>query len=216
MNILNKLERKIGRFAIPNLMFLLAILQFTVYVANILFPQVGLNFWLMLDRQAILSGQVWRLISFILIPPQSSVIFIVFSLYLYYLLGTTLENQWGSFKFNVYYLIGMIGAIIACFISGYATNVYLNYSLFFAFAVLYPNYQLMLFFIIPIKIKYLALIDAAFFVYSFIVGSVSIKLSIVFSLLNFLIFFGKDFFKFIKDKIYYSKTRRNFRKTMNR
>ncbi len=88
--------------------------------------------------------------------------FIAFSLYFYYLIGTALEREWGSFWFDVYYFCGAIGTVIAGFITGSATNYYLNMSLFFAFAALYPNFQVLLFFFIPIKIKWLAYVDAAF------------------------------------------------------
>lgn len=214
MNFLNKLERKIGRFAIPNLMFMIIVGQFTVFAASMLFPQLNIQGFLSLDKNAIFEGQVWRLLSFIFIPPPSGIIFMIFSLYFYYLIGTSLENQWGSFKFNIYYLTGMIGIILASFITGNGTNIFLNYSLFFAFAVFYPEFQVNLFFILPIKIKYLALLDALFFVYSFIIGGWVIRLSIIASLLNFILFFGGDFIKFIKQQASYQKTRRNFRKSM--
>lgn len=216
MNLLNKLERKLGRFALPNLMFLIIAIQFVVYVANILFPDAYLNFRLMLNRDAILSGQIWRLITFMFIPPNSSVLFIIFSLYFYYLIGTTLESAWGSFKFNVYYFTGAIGTIIASFISGSATNIFLNYSLFFAYAMLYPNNEVYMFFLIPIKIKILALIDALFFLYMFFTNPLDVKLSIIASLLNFFLFFGKDFISYVKDQIYYFKRRHNFNNFMGR
>ena len=216
MKLLNRLERKIGRFALPNLMFFIVICQFAVFAAQLIFPEKDLVGLLMLDRGAIINGQVWRLISFIFIPPSSSIIFMVFSLYFYYMIGSSLESQWGSFKFNVYYLMGMIGTIAAAFITGYGINTYLNFSLFFAFAVLFPNYEISLFFIVPIKVKYLAVLDAVFFIVMFIRGDWSIRLSIIAALINFFLFFGGDFIKFIKDQIYYSKTRRNFKNTMNK
>lgn len=211
---LYKIERKLGKFAIPNLMLGIVVLMFAVYVGEILFPQLNIVDMLSLDSSLVLQGQVWRLVTFLIIPPGSSIFFILFSLYFYYLIGNTLENQWGAFKFNVYYLIGTIGIIIASFIIGYGTNVYLNYSLFFAFAVLYPDFELLLFFFIPIKIKYLAIIDAVFFAISFILGDLTVKISIIVSLINFLIFFGPDFIKKIKSDLSYRKTRRNFRSAM--
>ena len=216
MKLLNRLERKIGRFALPNLMFFIVICQFAVFAAQMIFPEKDLIGLLMLDRGEILNGQVWRLISFIFIPPGSNIIFMIFSLYFYYMIGSSLESQWGSFKFNVYYLMGMIGTIAAAFITGYAINTYLNFSLFFAFALLFPNYEVNLFFFIPLKVKYLALLDAVFFIVMFIIGDWATRLSIIASLINFFLFFGGDFIRFIKDQIYYAKTRRNFKNTMNK
>ena len=216
MKLLNRLERKIGRFALPNLMFFIVICQFAIFAAQMIFPEKDLIGLLMLDRGEILNGQVWRLISFIFIPPSSSIIFMIFSLYFYYMIGSSLESQWGSFKFNVYYLMGMIGTIAAAFITGYAINTYLNFSLFFAFALLFPNYEVNLFFFIPIKVKYLALLDAVFFIVMFIIGDWATRLSIIASLINFFLFFGGDFIRLIKDQIYYAKTRRNFKNTMNK
>ncbi len=214
MKLLNKLERKIGRFAVPNLMLAIVMGMFIVFIVDLTFPQISLWSYLYFDRDLVLSGQVWRLLSFIILPPQSSIIFIIFSLYFYYMIGSALENEWGSFKFNVYYFVGIVGTIIAGFISGTSVNSYLNMSLFLAFAVLYPNYEILLFFFLPIKVKYLAYLDGLYFIISLITGDWNIKAAIIASLINFFLFFGGDFIRFIKDQGGYYKTRRNFRITM--
>ena len=110
----------------------------------------------------------------------------------YYMLGTMLENRWGSRRFNLYYLIGVIGNIAAGFITGYATNTYLNMTLFLAIAVLYGEMQLNLFMVLPIKMKYLALVDAALLIYSFLFGSWAGRVALVLSLLPFFLFFGRQ------------------------
>ena len=133
---------------------------------------------------------------------------------LWIFIGHTLENTWGDFKFNVYYFCGVVGNIIAAMLTGYGMNSYLNLSLFFAFAVLYPDFQVMLFFILPVKIKYLALIDAAYFVLMLIVGDWATRAAILLSLVNFILFFGGDFVRMIRQQAGYQKTRRNFRKYM--
>ncbi len=216
MSWLDKLERKCGKIAIPNLMLLIVGGMFTVFVINLLIPEAQIYYWISFDRALILEGQVWRLLSFIFMPINSSVVWILFSLYFYYLIGDALETQWGSFRFNVYYLIGILGAIIAGMITGYGENSYLNLSLFFAFAMLYPNYEVLVFFLLPVKIKYLAFIDACFFVISLVMGSFSVKAAILFSILNFLIFFGGDFFKRLKYQSGYRANQKNFRDYMNR
>ncbi len=208
---LYRLEYKYGRNAIPNLMLTVVIGMALVYVADLLNPTIHLSSYLYLSREALLRGQVWRLLTFIFLPPNSRPLFIVLSLYFYYWIGGSLEHTWGSFRFNIYYLFGVIGAIVACFITGSADNFYLNMSLFFAFAVLYPDMQVMLFFIIPIKIKWLALLDAVLFVFMFIVGSWPTRLAIIMSLINFFLFFGPDFISRIRQDSRYWRTRAQFR-----
>ena len=156
-----------------------------------------------------MQGQVWRILTFIFIPPDSSIVFIVFSLYFYWLIGSALENQWGAFRFNVFYLCGMLGTIIVGFITGYALNNYLNLSLFFAFALIYPDFQLMLFFFIPVKVKYLAFIDAAYFILMLIMGSWRNKIILLVALANVILFFGRDFIDKIKNRYRRYKYRRD-------
>ena len=150
------------------------------------------------DRSAIFSGQIWRLLSFIIVPPASSIIFIILTLYVLWMLGTALESEWGSFKFNIFYLCGILGAIGAGMITGYATNIFINMSIFLAFAILYPNYLFRLFFVIPIKVKYLAYLDAAFLIFLLIISSWTEKIALVVSMLNILIFFWRDLWDGLK------------------
>ena len=215
-NWLYRMEYKYGRHAIQNLMMTVVIGMALVYVADLLNPTVNLQSYLYLSREALLRGQVWRLFTFIFLPPETSPLFIVISLYFYYWIGGSLESTWGSFRFNMYYLCGMLGAIVSCFITGGATNYYLNMSLFFAFAVLYPDMQLLLFFIIPIKVKWLAIADAVLFALAFFFGGWDAKLAIVMSLINFFLFFGPDFIKRIRQDSRYWRTRAQFRRNNRR
>ena len=212
MKWLDRLDRKIGRFAIPHVMYLLSGIMLAVYLAGFLFPDWNLEALLYLDRELVAQGEAWRLITFIFLPPSTSPIWILFSLYFYCLIGNSLESQWGSFKFNVFYLVGILGTILAAFITGSATNAFLNLSLFLAFAALYPNFEVLIFFILPIKVKSLALLDIIFFIFQLISGTWAVRAAIIASLLNVLLFFGWDFFKNIKHQSGYWKTRRNFRK----
>ncbi|MBR1529419.1 MAG: rhomboid family intramembrane serine protease [Oscillospiraceae bacterium] len=150
------------------------------------------------DRAAIMQGQVWRIVTFLFLPPDSSPLFVVFALYFYWLIGKSLEHQWGSFRFNVYYFIGVIGTIIGGIITGMTTNTYLNLSLFLAFAMLFPNFEVLLFFFIPVKIKFLGMLDGALLLFSLILGTVPEKIAILVSVLNFILFFGKDLINKIK------------------
>lgn len=216
MKWLYKLEWKYGKYAIPNLMLIIVIGMFSVFGADLLFPQAQLSSYLYFNRDLIFQGQVWRILSFMILPPSSSLLFFVFVLYFYYMIGTTLERAWGSFKFNVYYFCGVLGTIVAGLISGYAENSYLNLSLFLAFAALFPQTEVRLFFLIPIKIKYLAYVDAAFLLITLIIGSWSTKASVLASLVNLFIFFGNDFTQFIKLKTSTWSARRKFKNSMRR
>ena len=175
-NWIAKLERKYGRYAIRNLTRYI-IIAYAVGFFLVMFAP-GLYYgYLSLDASMILKGQIWRIFTFILQPPSTSYIWILISLYFYYMIGTALEAQWGSFRFNLYFFSGILfhvlGALIAYFLTGISfpmTTQYLNLSMFFAFAATYPDMQFLMFFVIPIKARYLALIDAVFFGYTIVRG----------------------------------------------
>ena len=212
------LERKLRRYAINDLMKYIVIGQGIVFALLYIWPTLGYRLYslIALTRTGLMCGQIWRLVTFVFVPPSSSPIFILFALYFYYMIGIGLENQWGKVKFNLYYLVGMLGSIIAALITGYADNTFLNLSLFFAYAALYPDEQVLLFMILPIKMKYLALADAALYLYYFIVGTASTRITIVLCLLNVVLFLGGDILNTIRRESKYWKTRYNFRKAMRK
>lgn len=212
MRLLDQLERKLGRFYIPGLMKYLCFGMAGIYILDLLFYTRGLSAsaFLAFDRDLIFRGQVWRLVSFILIPPSSSPLFILISLYFYYFLGTTLENQWGSRRFNLYYLIGVVGADLGGMVLGYNTNVYLNLSLFLAFACLYPDQEILLFFILPIKVRYIGYLDAAYLIYLLLIGTWPMRICLVASMLPFILFFGKDAYLMVRYDIRRLKNQRRF------
>lgn len=215
MKWLNKLERKFGRYAIPNLMYYIIGITMAVYVVQYIL-NIPLYSYLAFVPGLIMKGQVWRIIAFIFIPPASSIVTIAFVMYFYYMMGMTLENEWGTFKFNVYYLFGMIGTIIAAFLAGDGTSVYLNLSLFLAFAYIFPDVEILLFFILPVKVKWIAYLDWAYFILSLIFGTMSTRIAAIASLINFFIFFGDDFINYIKNQRKYGATRRNFKREMKK
>lgn len=206
-----RLERKFGRFYIPRLMLVIIAGQAMVYLASQLSPAIQLISRLSLVWPAVMRGEVWRLVTFVFIPQTTSPFGLILSLYFYYLIGNTLENTWGGFRFNVYYLCGMLGAILAAAVTGYGTGYYINLSLFFAFAALYPDFQVLLFFFLPVKMKYLALVSGALCLIDLLFGSWSARAAIVLSLVNFLLFFGGDFLKTVRQELRYRKTRRAWR-----
>lgn len=213
-NILNKLERKFGRYYISNLILYIIIGTGIVFAFKYLFPTLPLWQFLSFDRSAILRGQLWRIVSFVFIPESGSPISMLFWLYLYWFIGSNLESYWGGWRFNVYYFTGALLAAVGGFVMGYATNYYLNLSLFLAMAIICPNHQLLLFFFIPVKMKWLALIYAAMVIHDLWLVNWSGRLAIILSLLNVALFFGGDFFRKIYDKFKYHKVRSNFKKNM--
>ena len=206
MKWMNKLERKFGKYAIPNLMYYIIILYVVGVILSIFAPGFYYQY-LALDAYAILHGQVWRLITFLIQPPNSSIWFMIFALYLYYMIGTQLEYAWGTFRFNLYFFMGVflhvVAALLAYLLFGVSLPLgtsYINLSLFFAYAAMYPNQQFYFFIIIPVKVKWLAWIDAAYFGYAILqaflpaegfVASIyrANALAAVVSILNFLVFF---------------------------
>ena len=211
-DLLNKIDRKYNRYAVKNLIIYIIATMCIIYVFNlytVFNPSIETDLYSMLtfDRDLILKGQVWRVISFIFLPPlagissqsgQTGIFLDAFAVYLCWMIGVGLETQWGSFKFNVYYLLGIAGSIISGFITGGSMNIYLNLSMFLAFAIVYPDFELQLLFFLPSKVKILALFCGIFIVKDLIFGSLSARAAILFSLLNVIIFFWKDLLKSAK------------------
>ncbi len=211
---LKKLERKLHFLAIPNLMLIIVGAMGVVFVMDLLISaSAGQSIYSMLtfNKALIAKGQVWRIFTFLFLPPSSNIFFALISLYFYWLIGSALEHEWGSFGFTVFYLLGAVGAIISGLITGYATNDYLNMSLFLAFALLNPDYTVLVFFILPVKMKWLALIDGIGILLSLITTSWSGRLAIVMALINLLIFFTPTLVTRIKQAYGRWKWKRNFK-----
>lgn len=189
-------------FGITNLMRYISIANVVLWLFGTLNP--AFLSYLAFDPGAILHGQIWRLVSFVFYPPSMGLLaFIAF--YFYYWIGSTLEAHWGTGQFNIYFFTGVILTVIYGFLMYFITGAsfrldaqYIYLSMFFSFAALYPNMEVLLFFIIPIKIKYLAYIDAAYFIIGVISGSFPANLLPVVAVLNFLIFCGGDLFRDIR------------------
>ncbi len=209
MKFLDRLERKHPKWGIQNLMMHISILTAIIFIVSIF--RSDILYYLYLSREGILNLQLWRLITFVLVPPTYSIIWIIFALYFYYFIGTALESTWGTLKFNAYYLINMIATIVCAMIFGGAyIGLYINLSMFLAFAYLYPNQEFLLFFILPIKVKYLALVNVVFLFLNFVSGGLTTKISIIASLTGFILFFGKDFYLRIKMWIRRQKYKNKF------
>ena len=209
-----KVRKFFNKYAIKNLMLIIVIGQGSVFLMDMLFPPFGVSGYLLLSMPAVLRGEVWRLITFVFVPEYSSLYAVAISLYFYYVIGTNLEKIWNAPKLNLYYLLGIAGAIVAALITGIGTNWYINVSLFFAFAILVPDFEISLFFVINVKIKWLALIAAAYYVVMMIIQPWYVVAAIIASLINVGIFFWRDLIKRLKNATKYQKTRNNYRTNM--
>ena len=203
MNFLNKMERKFGRYAIPNLTFWLIGAWVLGFIIQYTMPQV--QSLLTLEPYLILRGQVWRLVSWLLIPPAVNILFLIFFLSCYYFIGSSIEQAIGTFRYNVYLFGGLLFSMLGAFLlyvvyfitSGvsvtgigyYFSTEYVTMSLFMAFAAIFHNTEFRLYFIIPFKAKWLGIIDAVWMAFMFIASNWAGKVAIIASLLNFLIFF---------------------------
>ncbi len=219
MKILQKMERKFGRYAIKNLTLIVIICYVIGYVFQIINPDIlyalSLNPYLIIHR-----FQIWRLVTWILIPPSSLDIWTLIMLFFYFSIGVSLEHTWGDFRYNVFIISGIIFDIIGSFAvmgiynfmysseiaklgadiffasSNYAggsflmfSTYYINMSIFLAYAATYPNNTVLFMFFIPLKMKWLGIIYGIMLAYQFVTGDIIVKVVILASMLNFIIFF---------------------------
>lgn len=216
---MSSFERKFGKYAIRNLSFVLVACYAVGYVLRLIDRSNTLILYLTLDPYAILHGQVWRLFTWILIPPSSSnIFFTLIMLYFYCSIGTTLERTWGTYRYNVYLFQGMLFTIAGSFLLMgyhylfdadiialmsqqqleafflynslfYFSTYYINMSIFLGFAATFPEAQVLLMFLIPIKVKWLGIIYGVMLLFEFFQMGVDGKFAIAASLLNFIVFF---------------------------
>lgn len=200
----DKIDRfcyKHPRFGIPNLMLAIVACNVVVYLLD-MFSRGTLSPLLYFSRHYILQGQIWRLITFVMVPDSQGIFWFALTMYFYWFIGTNLEREWGAGKFTIYYGTGVLMTIICGLCTGYASMSYVNLSLFLAFATLFPNLQFLVFFIIPVKAKWLAWLDGALLAINFVAALATLRwasaILIVVSLLNYLIFFWNDLMYYVR------------------
>lgn len=213
---MSNFEKKFGKYALPNL----TVLLIGCYAIGYIMSYVNSSFlnYLTLDIHKILTqGQVWRILSWLIVPPESFDVFTIIMLFFYYSVGTTMERTLGTYKYNVFIfrgiLLTVLGALLCygfCFLmyggilsegdAGYVQSLfeataylfstyYINMSIFLAFAIVYPEMQVLLMFVIPIKVKWLGILDLVLLGYSLITGGLFTKFAVGAALVNIAIFF---------------------------
>ena len=206
---LDKLERKFGFLGIPGLIRIIVGFSALVFVLVRLNP--GFVSMLDLDPARIRHGEVWRLFTYIFIPQTFSLLWIIFVLWFVWFIGEGLERAWGAFRLTLYFLVGMIGTTAAAFFFGSNfSNSMLIASMFFAFARFYPDEMIYVLFILPVKIKWVAWVSAAFLLLGFIVNSSSYRMALLAAFANYLIFFGPEFIYEARHRQEVSTRRRRF------
>jgi len=170
---------------------------------------VGLMNALAFRPDLVLRGEGWRLVTWIFLPLGNNLFFTLITFYFYYFVGSTLEREWGTAKFTIYYVFGVLLNIIYGLVMWFGFGAfaqivpnYLNLSMFFAFAALFPDHVVRLFFVIPIKVKWLALLNAGYFAYAIFAGiragMIAIALLPLVALLNFFIICGNDALAYLR------------------
>lgn len=236
MKLIDKLERKFGRFGIPNLTIYIIACYVVGYILVYTAPQV--LSYLSLDVRMILKGQIWRLVTWVIYPPTTSdfIWFLLAILFFYYPIGTSLERTWGSFRYTLYIFSGIVFTVIGAFLLYFITGgivvidgipyllggsifstYYISLSVFLAYAMCYPDMQLLLMFVIPIKMRWMAVVYGAIIIFDMInyirSGNWFLAVPIITSFLNFLLFFlgTRDISRYNPKEV---KRRQDFKKAM--
>ena len=210
MDFLTKLERKYGKFAIPNLTVILIVGFVVGYIIEIVQPDA--LYLINLNPAKIMQGQIYRLLTWVIMPPGGASLLIIITLMFYYSVGRSLENARGDFRYTLYILsgilftdIGVVGTYLvmrlagqgqaAAFFAEYSgtSTYYLCLSMFLAYAFMFPDMQVLLYFIIPIKVKWLGYLDIAYLILSVLsygmMGDYAGMVTVIMSVLNFILFY---------------------------
>ena len=190
---LNFIDRRLGRHVPAGMGIYLVGLWGMAFALLMARPDVGSDFTL--TRAGLLAGEVWRLVTFLLLPPSPpggtfGVVFGIIAILFFVTVLSSLEEEWGAARLWTYYFIGALGTIGGAFLTGQASNTWLNLSLILAFATVFPEYEIRLYFILPVKMKWLALLDGGLMIYAFATGNSDARAAIAMAFLNYLLFFG--------------------------
>ena len=215
MHWMNKLELKLGKYAIKNLIIYILGAYALGYIIMLFSPEA--YYFIAMDPEAICHGQVWRLVTWVCTPPGGLSVFTIFMFLFYYWIGQTLESVWGAFRYNIYMFMGILfmtlGPVLIYLVTGMlwgfdqawnlsTSTEYLNWTSFMAFATIFPNHEVYFMFVFRIKMKWLAIAEGVVLGYLFLqnlifairypdltIGCISVDVTILLSVANFLIYF---------------------------
>jgi hypothetical protein len=209
MRLLDWLERRFGTWTIPQFPLFIVMANGLIFLLSQANPMFSER--LRLNPEAIGQGEFWRLVTFLFIPPGWGFWTLLWLLFVYQI-AQALEQAWGEFRFLIFYAIGGLATIAAAlWLGATLSNVPLNTTLFLAFATLFPNYEVLLFFILPIRVKYLGAFTWATLLLSLILGTFVTRIAIVASLVNYMLFFGPQISVNLRLRWEVYRNRRRFR-----
>ncbi len=196
MTFYEKLERRWGRYAITGLMKYITAMYVVGFLIQLFQPTLY-YFYLDLDPEAILHGHIWRIFTFLFFYPSRDIVWAILGIYIYYSLGSVLEQVWGSFKYNFFFFMGaflmLATSLLVYILTGFPLQLYptyMTFSIFLAYALTFPDTVFLLFFIIPVQAKYLALAEAVIYLFLFLIsGDPGTKTAILLAFLNVVLFY---------------------------
>jgi hypothetical protein len=206
MSLLSRLEPKLRRFAVPNLTVILIAGQVLTYVAYNVEAQRGGGFnvieQMVLIPAKVTQGELWRVVTFLFIPPFGNLIIVFLFWWAFWFCGTFLEQVWGAFRFNAYLLVGWLVTVAVAFLAPDAPtwNFFLKTTVFLAFATLNPDFSFYIYMLVPVKAKWLAALTWLFLVYEFARGNWIERAVIVASVANYFLFFGTTLWHNIRQR----------------
>ncbi len=192
MSWIQKFEKFLAPIAVPNLTLYLVVGQGFVFLTTLLGLLDGSR--LILYPALVMQGEWWRVLTFVVDPPGANWVFVAFALYFLYFTGNALEQAWGTVRYNLFLWVGFLMTVGAAFVTPLvpASNLFIGGSIFLAFAHLYPNFTMYVFLVLPIQIKWLAVVAWMGYVWQFAVGGTAQRMAIVAALTNFFLFLGRD------------------------
>lgn len=215
MNFLNRLEKHFGWMAIGHIPVYIVTAQAFLWMWGLFNPEI--TPWLTLEPQLVrYNHEYWRVLTFLFLTPFDNPIFTLLYLYFQYMCGVELEHEWGSFPLTLFYFVGAVGNIAAAFLVGGDMRgaLFFNDVIFLAFAAMYPNFPILFFFIIPLKIKWIAWLTWARIGYMFFTSVGMYKVAILLSLANYFLFFGKRHYDFVVDAIRSYRHRQRYKENL--
>lgn len=194
MDLISKLEKRFGSWAIPNLTVYLIVVQ-AIGVFLLLGGHADSMDLILHGSSVVHRGQWWRLLSFLMLPRTLNPLWLFFAFYIFYLMGNALEQQWGCFRYNLFILCGYLLTVSMAFINPgvIITNTFFLGCVMLAFATLFPNFVIYLFFVLPVKMKWFGWLTAAAYVYILLTGNTGSRLGVIAAFANYALFFGKAF-----------------------